>query len=155
MSEEQEHRPAHLLSASELRARMAEHDAFEAAKQAAQRQAEAKRRKSFTDDFLSHHLGEKERGHILALVDRAALHDEFEVMVYSFPSYLCTDGGRAINNVLPNWPATLQGKARDIFELFERVGKPLGYRFRAMVINFPGGIPGDIGFFVSWKPPAI
>jgi hypothetical protein len=75
------------------------------------------------------------------------------VMIYAFPSDLCTDGGRAINNVLPNWPDTLQGKAREIHDLFERAGKPLGYRFRAIVINFPGGVPGDVGFFVSWKPP--
>jgi len=24
-----------------------------------------------------------------------------------------------------------------------------------MVINFPGGVPGDIGFFLNWSPPAV
>ena len=22
-----------------------------------------------------------------------------------------------------------------------------------MIINFPGGIPGDVGFFLNWAPP--
>jgi hypothetical protein len=24
-----------------------------------------------------------------------------------------------------------------------------------MVINFPGGVPGDIGFFLNWSPPEV
>ena len=42
-----------------------------------------------------------------------------EAMVYSFPSDLCTDSGRAINNYDPNWPETLQGKAKEFFERYQ------------------------------------
>jgi hypothetical protein len=73
-----------------------------------------------------------------------------EALVYSFPSTLCSDSGRAINNALPEWPDTLQGKARELFERYEQNLKPAGYRLKAMIINFPGGVPGDVGFYLSW-----
>ena len=62
-----------------------------------------------------------------------------EALVYSFPSDLCTDGGRAINKAEPDWPETLQGKAREMSEAFKARGQPQGYRLKAMIINFPGG----------------
>ena len=69
--------------------------------------------------------------------------------------WTCTDSGRAINNNAPNWPETLQGKAKELFDRYEERMKPQGYRLKAMVINFPGGVPGDIGFFLNWAPPAV
>ena len=89
------------------------------------------------------------------LVMNAVKDGKMEAMVYSFPSDLCTDSGRAINNNAPNWPETLQGKAREIYDRYEERMKPQGYRLKAMVINFPGGVPGDIGFFLNWAPPAV
>ncbi len=132
---------------------MAEDRAAEISQRSVADEAEFARQKAFAEDFLNNHIGPDERMHIRGLIENAARNREYETMVYSFPSNLCTDGGRAINNALPHWPETLQGKAREIYDLFEEVGKPLGYRFRALVVTFPGGIPGDIGFFVSWKPP--
>ena len=35
------------------------------------------------------------------------------------------------------------------------VAKPQGYRPKAMVINVPGGIPGNIGFFLNWVRPTV
>ena len=63
-----------------------------------------------------------------------------------------TDSGRAINNADPEWPKTLQGKAKEFFDAYEATAKPLGYRLKAMVISFPDGMPGDIGFFLNWAP---
>ena len=51
--------------------------------------------------------------------------------------------------------AELQGKAKEFFERYESLAKPQGYKLKAMVINFPGGIPGDIGLFLNWAPPAV
>jgi hypothetical protein len=33
------------------------------------------------------------------------------------------------------------------------VAQPQGYRLKAMVINFPNGVPGDIGFYLNWEAP--
>jgi hypothetical protein len=84
---------------------------------------------------------------------KAAADGKFEAMVYSFPSSFCTDSGRAINNSLQGWQNTLQGRAREVYDLFETVARPQGYTLKAMVISFPEGIPGDIGFFLGWEPP--
>ena len=118
------------------------------------REAEQQKLAQFTQDFLHKHVSDEEVAMVRRLVQNAVKDGKFEAMVYSFPSDLCTDSGRAINNNDPRWPETLQGKAKEFFERYEKFGKPQGYRLKAMVINFPGGIPGDIGFFLNWAPPA-
>ena len=119
------------------------------------REAEERKLTDFTRDFLGKHVSEEEIAMVRRLVANAVKDGKMEAMVYSFPSDLCTDRGRAINSNDPRWPETLQGKAREFFDRYETLGKPQGYRLKAMVINFPGGIPGDIGFFLTWAPPAV
>jgi hypothetical protein len=89
------------------------------------------------------------------LVMNAVQDGKLEAMVYSFPSDLCSDGGRAINSNSPGWPETLQGKALDFYRRYEEYGRPRGCRLKAMVIKFPGGMPGDIGFFLNWAPQEV
>ena len=119
------------------------------------REAEEKRLTAFTQQFLHNHVGEEEIAMVRRLVMNAVKDGKMEAMVYSFPSDLCTDSGRAINNNAPNWPETLQGKAKEFFDRYESIAKPQGYKLKAMVINFPGGVPGDIGLFLNWAPPAV
>lgn len=119
------------------------------------REAEEVKHAAFAKDFLHNHVSEEETEMVRRLVANAVKDGKFEAMVYSFPSVLCTDGGRAINNGDPRWPETLQGKAREFYDRYETLGKPQGYKLKAMVINFPGGIPGDVGFFLNWAPPEV
>ena len=119
------------------------------------REAEEKRVAEFTRDFLSKHVSEDEIAMVRRLVANAVKDGKMEAMVYSFPSDLCTDSGRAINSNDPHWPETLQGKAKEFFERYESLAKPQGYKLKAMVINFPGGVPGDIGLFLNWAPAAV
>ena len=119
------------------------------------REAEEQRLSAFTRDFLHQHVSEDEIAMVRRLVMNAVKDGKMEAMVYSFPSDLCSDSGRAINNGAPNWPETLQGKAKEFFDRYEQMAKPQGYRLKAMVINFPGGVPGDIGLFLNWAPPAV
>jgi hypothetical protein len=119
------------------------------------REAEEQKLQKFTSDFLHQHVSEDEIAMVRRLVANAVKDGKMEAMVYSFPSDLCTDSGRAINNCDPNWPETLQGKAKEFFDRYESLAKPQGYKLKAMVINFPGGVPGDIGLFLNWAPPAV
>ena len=119
------------------------------------REVEERKLAEFTHAFLHQHVSEDEIAMVRRLVMNAVKDGKMEAMVYSFPSDLCTDSGRAINNNDPRWPETLQGKAKELFERYETLAKPQGYRLKAMVINFPGGVPGDIGFFLNWAPPAV
>jgi len=105
----------------------------------------------FAEDFFQKHVSERERSLIRRVVLNAVNDGNMEALVYTFPSEFCTDGGRAINNHESQWPETLQGKAKEVYDLFVQVAQPQGYHLKAMVINFPGGIPGDIGFILNWE----
>jgi len=80
----------------------------------------------------------------------AAERGQTELMVMRFPNALCTDRGRAINNADPTWPESLTGRPRQAYELWRDQLQPAGFRLTAMVIEWPGGMPGDIGFFLKW-----
>jgi hypothetical protein len=85
-----------------------------------------------------------------ASVRRVAEQNRNELMVMSFPSEWCSDLGRAINNGDPDWPNSLQGRAKKALEFYETDLKPLGYKARAQILNYPDGMPGDVGLFLSW-----
>ncbi|HEV7324440.1 MAG TPA: hypothetical protein VGN91_05180 [Bosea sp. (in: a-proteobacteria)] len=88
----------------------------------------------------------------LATKTRAAAgRGETEVLVMRFPSALCTDRGRAINNAEPDWPTTLIGRPRQAYEFWKEHLQPAKYKLRAMIIDWPGGLPGDVAFFLSWS----
>jgi hypothetical protein len=80
----------------------------------------------------------------------AAERGQTELMVMRFPNALCNDHGRAINNSDPAWPETLTGRPRQAYELWRDQLRPAGFRLSAMIIEWPGGLPGDVGFFLKW-----
>jgi hypothetical protein len=84
------------------------------------------------------------------VIQRAVRNGLTEVQVYRFPHSLCTDNGRAINQQEPGWEKTLTGIAQEIFQLWFDYLKPRGYRIRYQIVDFPGGIPGDIGIVITW-----
>jgi hypothetical protein len=68
-----------------------------------------------------------------------------------FPNSLCTDHGRAINQQEPGWEDTLTGVPREIYQLWHKYFRPRGYKLRVQIVNWPGGMPGDIGMTLSWQ----
>jgi hypothetical protein len=139
-------------SAEQLRMALLEEQMAEADKQEKLRARENQELMKFTDSFLKDQVNDDEIAMVRRLVMNAVKNGKYEALVYSFPSELCTDSGRAINSADPQWPETLQGKAKQLYERYVKNARPQGYKLKAMVINFPGGIPGDIGFFLSWAP---
>jgi hypothetical protein len=85
------------------------------------------------------------------VIQRAVRNGLTEVQVYRFPHSLCTDNGRAINQQEPGWEKTLTGIAQEIFQLWSDYLKPRGYRIRYQIVDFPGGIPGDISIVIAWN----
>jgi hypothetical protein len=84
------------------------------------------------------------------VVRAAAERGEREVLVLRFSSEYCTDGGRAINSFEPDWPKSLTGFAKVAYEFWQKELEPQGYKLRAQIMDFPGGMPGDVGIFLSW-----
>src|SRR5690606_26469016 len=74
-------------------------------------------------------------------------------LVFRFPSELCTDGGRALNNNESTWPDTLVGQPREFHDFWREHLRPQGYRLRAEILDYPGGVPGDVGFTLAWDGP--
>lgn len=140
-------------SAAELRKALLEKQLAAMDRDDVIRAREREERAKFADEFFKSHVSDEERAIIRKVVMRAVADGKMEALVYSFPSDFCTDSGRAINNSQPDWPETLQGKAKELYDRFKLVAQPGGYRLKAMVINFPGGVPGDIGFVLNWEQP--
>jgi hypothetical protein len=84
------------------------------------------------------------------IIQRAVRNGLTEVMVYRFPNTLCSDRGRAINQMEAGWEKTLTGIPKEIFQLWTDYLKPRGYRIQYQILEFPGGVPGDIGITIAW-----
>jgi hypothetical protein len=85
-----------------------------------------------------------------AIIERASRNGLTEVEVYRFPNALCTDRGRAINQQEPGWEATLTGIPKEIYEFWDRRLRALGYRLRVQIVDFSGGVPGEVGMTLKW-----
>lgn len=142
-------------SADQLRMSILSKEMAEMEKQDKQRAKRDEELRAFTQKFLTEQVTDDEREMIQKLVMNAAANNKFEALVYSFPSDLCTDSGRAINNRLPHWPETLQGKAKELYDRYINIAKPQGFKMKATIINFPNGMPGDVGFFLNWAPDDV
>src|SRR5947199_7225907 len=84
------------------------------------------------------------------VIQRAVRNGLTEVQVYRFPNSLCTDKGRAIMRMEAGWENTLTGIAKEIYRLWVDHLQPRGYAIRYQIVDFPGGIPGDISIVLSW-----
>jgi hypothetical protein len=107
-------------------------------------------RNEFRDSFMNREIQPEVFERLARVVKGAAERGEHEVLALRFPSSYCTDGGRAINSFEPEWPQTLTGFAKKAHEFYEKELAHVGYKVRAQVLDFPGGMPGDVGIFLRW-----
>ena len=56
-----------------------------------------------------------------------------------------------MNNSEPDWETTLEGRPKFAYEFWQDHLRPLGFHLKAEVLEYPGGMPGDIGFILAWK----
>jgi len=142
--------PIQLVRPSELK-RIADEKEQAAVTEALERRAKLdQQHRDLYKEFTERHLRPDADKRFSEAVRQAAERGEREVQVLRFPSAWCTDRGRAINNTEPDWPQTLTGFAKESFEAFDKWLKPMGYKMRAEILDFPGGMPGDIGLFIGW-----
>jgi len=108
-------------------------------------------KKQLIEQLKTLRVTEKNVQNFIARVKRHAAAGESEVMVLRFPNELCSDRGRAINNAEPDWPETLTGLPRDIYDKWNVGMRDRGYHLTAKILEFPGGMPGDVGMFIGWS----
>ena len=125
----------------------------EKAAESVRKRAEAEAEKKHLLDQLSKpSLSDEEairRG--VAIIHRAAKNGQTEVQVFRFANELCTDHGRAINQMEPGWESTLTGIPKQVYELWHRHFRARGYKLRVQIVDWPGGVPGDIAMTLSWQ----
>jgi hypothetical protein len=141
-----------LPTAQELMEKLALAEA-EKASQAARKHAAAEAEKKALLDKLTKPSGvsdEEALKRVAIIVERAVANGLTEVQVYRFPNSLCTDHGRAINQQEPGWESTLTGLPKEMYEFWDRQLRPLGYKLRVRIVDFPGGMPGDVGITLKW-----
>ncbi|WP_424813349.1 hypothetical protein [Roseococcus sp. YIM B11640] len=131
----------------------AEKDAALARKRAEEEAAAERKRqelKTFTEKVMTYKITEEDKAHAIAKIRHAFEEGEKDVMIVSFPSDICTDNGRRIASRLEDWQETLPGVLHDVYEWWRTELAPGGFTFGARIINYPNGIPGDVGLFVGW-----
>lgn len=142
-----------LPSAKQLQQRIALKEA-EKASQAVRERAAADAEKKALMDKLSKPSGVSDDERLqraIAIINRAANNGATEVEVARFPNTLCTDRGRAINQQERGWETTLTGVPKELFEFWQTHLKSNGFKLRVQIVDFPGGIPGDVGMTLSWS----
>jgi hypothetical protein len=123
--------------------------AAESARRAAAEEAEKKK----LLEGLSKPSGVSDEEHVkraAAIIQRALANGQTEVLVLRFPNELCTDRGRAINQAETGWEKTLTGLPQELYGFWEKHLRPRGYRLKAQILDFPGGIPGEVGVTLCW-----
>jgi hypothetical protein len=141
-----------LPSAKEMMEKLALAEA-EKAEAATRRQAEVEAEKKLLLEKIAKPSGvsdEEAMQRVAVIVQRAVSNGQTEVQVYRFPNQLCTDHGRAINQQEPGWEKTLTGLPKEMYEFWGRRLRPLGYKLRVQIVDWPGGMPGDVGITLKW-----
>jgi hypothetical protein len=111
---------------------------------------EQERTKALIAELSSRHVTEQSVRNAVKAIRELAAAGETEVMLLRFPNEMCTDGGRAINNSESDWPRTLTGFPLEIYNKWQETFRDQGYRLTAKILEFPGGMPGDVGMFMGW-----
>ena len=147
-------RPAEseVFSAADIKRRMAEAEAVKAAEEMRRLEAQQEQQKKVMAEFYQppERTQEQVLQMVMQLVSRAAERGQTEVQIYRFPNTMCTDRGRRINNSEAGWEQTLEGRPKLAYEFWNDRLKPLGFGLKAEVVEYPGGMPGDIGFALTW-----
>ena len=141
-----------LPSANEIRKQSALKEA-EKAEEDMRRMAAAEAEKRALIDELTKPSGLSEDEKVKrasAVIQRAVRNGLTEIQVYRFPNVLCTDKGRAINQMEAGWEKTLTGIPKEVYELWRDYLQPRGYKIAYQIIDFSGGVPGDIGITLKW-----
>ena len=142
-----------LPKADDLRKKIAQVEAEKASEYMRKRAAADAEKKELLDK-LSKPSGvsdEERMKRAAAIINRAASNGLTEVEVGRFPNQMFTDRGRAINQQEPGWESTLTGLPKELYDFWQKHLQPRGYKVRYQIVNFPNGMPGDIGITLGWN----
>ena len=138
------------LTVSDFRHLVTDHDHKKSEHRQDLRRAAVEQRQARVAALIDPHITDENWRSLVHRARQTAESGEEEFMLLRFPSQLCSDGGRAINIMATGWTETLRGEAAELYLRWERDLKPRGFPLGARVLDFPDGMPGDIGLFLRW-----
>jgi hypothetical protein len=106
--------------------------------------------KKLRDAFIEREIHPEAKERVNAAVRRAAEQGKHEIQVFTFPATYCSDAGRRINNNDPDWPSSLEGFPKKAYDFFDKELRPMGYKLAVQIIDYPNGMPGNVGMFLKW-----
>jgi len=110
-----------------------------------------KAERELREDFMKKDLRHDVHERVSNALRRAAETGANSVKVMEFPASYCTDNGRAINNLEPGWPKSLQGWAERAYGYFEKELAPNGFHLKAEIVDFDqAGRPGHVAIHLFW-----
>jgi CBS domain-containing protein len=142
--------PEAALSANAFRGLVEDFHAGETQLHDATRHEAAERHQRLATEMIDTHVSDDAWQALLHHARQSAEAGGKECLLLRFPNALCTDGGRAIDVAQESWPATLRGEAAELYLRWERELKHSGFHLAARILEYPGGMPGDIGLFLIW-----
>ena len=139
------------LSADAVRAYLHSKKAEEEAKQRAFEASTKIELDKLHESFNGREVQPEAMDRIATLVRKTIDMGDKQALVLRFPSDWLPDQGRAITNHDKDWYAKLDGFPKRAYDFFKRELEPRGFQIRAEILNWPGGMPGEVGFFLQWK----
>lgn len=141
---------ADLLRPEDLRNISNEADMAKAREYLKREKKREEEQRDLREAFMHRDIHPDVRERVNNAIRRAAEQGSHELQVFTFPASYCNDRGRRVNNNEPDWPDSLEGFAKKAYEYYEKELRSLGYKLSAQVLDYPGGMPGEIGIFLKW-----
>ena len=139
-----------LFRPEDLRKISDDQDMAKAKKALEQMRAQEKEQAGLHEIFMSKEIHPEAKTRINAAIQRAAQQGERRLLAVRFPASYCNDQGRRINNLEPDWPVSLEGFAKKAYEYYMAELKPLGFKLNAEILDYPGGMPGEVALYLRW-----
>ncbi len=110
-------------------------------------------RDAIRESFKERQVQPEAMDRIAAVVRRAIENGEKRALVLQFPSEWLPDSGRGITTHDSNWHEKLEGFPKRAYDFYVKELQPRGFQLQVEIVDWPGGMPGDCGWFLTWKHP--
>ena len=101
------------------------------------------------DAFLAREIHPDVFERVSKVVRSAAERGEREVLAVRFSSQYSHRWRAGDQQLRARVAGHLTGFAKRAYD-WQKELEPQGYKVRAQILDFPGGVPGDVGLFLRW-----
>jgi hypothetical protein len=139
------------FTADGIRARLQRTREAQRAQERAQHEGAAAHHAALREAFDKREVPPDALQRVMLMVERAMANGDKAALVFRFPSDYMDDSGRSITSGYGDWTQRLTGAARLAHAFFKSELEPRGFHLRAGIVEYKDGMPGDVGFYLSWE----